>query len=234
MGKWRAVGSMNGTDVAAADRFLASDESQSVGSRDKTLTRSALSLAVPKYAVLESSHGLSVGDAVRFDGSNWVEATADTAANARLAGIVTEVADTDNFVFQNTGFTDALSGFTAGDVLYLQDAGGLGTSKGSIVVPVGVASDTTDVWFLPLQTVGNLGDAEDFDTTGVATSSIIVRNASGSWQILKNNVTTSDPTSSDDSGSGYDYGSRWINAVSAHEFVCVDPTASSAVWKQTT
>lgn len=49
--------------------------------------------------------------------------------------------------------------------------------------------------------------------------------------IIKNNFSAStDPTSSDDSGDGYEVGSRWINTSSDIEYVCVDSTASAAVW----
>jgi len=136
MGKWREVPSTTGVTIARGDLFLASDESLAVGSRDRTLTRDELSLAVPKYAVNETGHGLSVGDAVRFNGTAYVEATADTAANAEMLGLVVEVPDADNLVFQQVGYATGLSGLTAGDFYYLQNAGGLGTTAGTIETPV--------------------------------------------------------------------------------------------------
>lgn len=48
--------------------------------------------------------------------------------------------------------------------------------------------------------------------------------------IYKSNVTTSDPTTGDDSGDGYEVGSRWINTSNDKEWVCVDNTATAAVW----
>ena len=52
--------------------------------------------------------------------------------------------------------------------------------------------------------------------------------------LLHKRDATSDPTTTDDSVAGYSIGSRWINITSDEEFVCLDATASSAVWKSTT
>jgi len=51
--------------------------------------------------------------------------------------------------------------------------------------------------------------------------------------IFKRDATTA-PTASDDSGSGYAIGSRWIDVTNDREYVCLDATASAAVWIETT
>lgn len=57
----------------------------------------------------------------------------------------------------------------------------------------------------------------------------------GNVEDLKVNLSAiSDPGATDDSGSGYAVGSRWINVTLDKEFVCLDATASSAVWTETT
>lgn len=57
----------------------------------------------------------------------------------------------------------------------------------------------------------------------------------GDYATIKCNLSaTVDPTSSDDSGDDYEVGSRWINTANDKEFVCVDATASNAVWTETT
>jgi hypothetical protein len=67
-------------------------------------------------------------------------------------------------------------------------------------------------------------------TETTASTPTIVNNS-----CIRNNFeATADPGATDDSGDGYAVGSRWINQASNQEFVCVDTTASSAVWKQTT
>ena len=48
---------------------------------------------------------------------------------------------------------------------------------------------------------------------------------------IKDNISaTTDPSSSDDSGSNYSVGSLWVNLNSNDGFICVDSTASSAIW----
>jgi len=45
---------------------------------------------------------------------------------------------------------------------------------------------------------------------------------------------TAAPTATDDSAAGYTVGSRWINTTTDKEYVCLDSTATSAVWTETT
>jgi hypothetical protein len=42
------------------------------------------------------------------------------------------------------------------------------------------------------------------------------------------------PTATDDSAGGYAVGSRWIDVTADKEYVCVDASASAAIWKETT
>jgi len=223
-----------GGNVAYNDRLYLSDESKADGSKDANVTRSSLSLAVPKYELEEASHGLSVGDLARRASGSWVQATADTLANSFAVGMVAEVIDTDTFVLQQVGFVSGLSGLTDGSTYYLQDDGSLDTTPGTTWRPVLIATGTTTGLLSPSSPAPELGQAVDFDPTGVATSSVIVRNASGGWQILKNNIGTVAPTVNDDSGDGYDYGSSWIDAVAGDEYVCLNPAAGAAVWKKRT
>ncbi len=61
--------------------------------------------------------------------------------------------------------------------------------------------------------------------------------ANAQWGIaylLHNLSAAVDPVATDDSWSGYDVGSRWINTTLDKEFVNVDSTVSSAVWIETT
>lgn len=45
---------------------------------------------------------------------------------------------------------------------------------------------------------------------------------------------TTDPTATDDSTQGFVIGSRWVNTTADTEYVCLDATATAAVWKETT
>lgn len=110
------------------------------------------------FVVGQSAHGFSVGDVVRWDGTGaFVAATADTEANARVVGVVSEVIDTDSFALKQTGEVTGASGLTADSVHYLQDAGGLGTSAGTVEVPILYATSTTSGWLLPLGAGGGGG-----------------------------------------------------------------------------
>jgi hypothetical protein len=54
------------------------------------------------------------------------------------------------------------------------------------------------------------------------------------WQ-YKNWLADMAPTGSDDHTQGFSTGSRWMDLVGEHEYVCVKSgPAGSAVWKQTT
>lgn len=49
-----------------------------------------------------------------------------------------------------------------------------------------------------------------------------------------NLVALTPPTESDDLSQHYDVGSRWIDIIGGKEYVCVNPTEGSAIWKDTT
>lgn len=52
--------------------------------------------------------------------------------------------------------------------------------------------------------------------------------------LLNNYSATSDPTSTDDTNAGYAIGSKWVNTTSDEAFICLDATASAAVWASLT
>lgn len=153
MGKWDLQTVMTG--LRYNDRFLASDQSEADGTQDRNITASELAAGFERE-VAETGHGLAVGDAVRYNGTAYVEATADTSANAELLGVVTTVIDTDTFAYKSWGQV-VTSGLTAGDLYYLQDAGGLGATAGTVEVPIGVATSTTELWLLPIGQGGGGG-----------------------------------------------------------------------------
>jgi len=47
---------------------------------------------------------------------------------------------------------------------------------------------------------------------------------------IDNIAATVAPTATDDSSKGYDVGSRWIDVTSNIPYICVDSTATAAVW----
>lgn len=69
--------------------------------------------------VTQTTHGLAVGDVIRHNGTSYVKAQADSAANAEALGVVSSVADADNFAFIVAGKISTLSTLTAGSLYYL-------------------------------------------------------------------------------------------------------------------
>jgi hypothetical protein len=104
-----------------------------------------------KETFVQSGHGLAVGNAIRYNAvtSRWEKALADTAANAEVAGVVSEILDNDTFTVVYQGWIDlpAFSGISH-PALFLSSttAGGLTFSPpstiGSVVKPVAVRSSS--------------------------------------------------------------------------------------------
>ena len=103
--------------------------------------------------VSQTGHGLDVGDVVRLDGTDYVAAQADSAANAEVVGIVSAVAGVDDFTLHYGGRITGLSGLTAGEVYFLSaTTAGLLTATapsgdGEVSKPVLVADSTTTGYF---------------------------------------------------------------------------------------
>ena len=69
--------------------------------------------------ITQSSHGLAVKDAIRHNGSAWVKAQANATTTLAL-GIVTAVADSNNFTIAQSGrFELSSHGLTVGQWLSL-------------------------------------------------------------------------------------------------------------------
>lgn len=100
-------------------------------------------------AVNQSSHGFAVGDVLRHNGTSYVKAKSDTAGNAEVVGIVSNVVDSNNFQLLFVGSITGLSGLTAGSVYFLDPstAGALTatepTTSGQISKPLLIATSTT-------------------------------------------------------------------------------------------
>jgi hypothetical protein len=73
-------------------------------------------------SVTQTTHGLAVGDVIRLNGTSYIKAQANSAANAEAVGIVNAVADTNNFTFTTDGLITGLSSLTAGSVYFLSAA----------------------------------------------------------------------------------------------------------------
>lgn len=101
-----------------------------------------------KKTFTQNSHTLVVGNVVRHNGTIWVVAQADSAANAEVFGIV-DAKDTNTLSVTFSGYISGLSGLTAGAGHFLSpsSAGALTstdpTTSGQVSKPVLVAITTT-------------------------------------------------------------------------------------------
>lgn len=100
-------------------------------------------------SISQVAHGLAVGNAVRFNGTAYVKAQADSATNAEIVGMVSAVASANAFTLETAGLVTGLSGLTAGEVYFLSPsvAGALTatepTTVGQVSKPLLVADSTT-------------------------------------------------------------------------------------------
>ena len=88
--------------------------------------------------ITQSSHGFAVKDAIRHNGTSWVKAQANATSTLAL-GIVTAVADSNNFTIAQSGrFELSSHGLTVGQWYYLSSAaaGGLVTTEPTISQPI--------------------------------------------------------------------------------------------------
>lgn len=106
--------------------------------------------------VTQASHGLAVGDVIRLSGAGtYTKAQADSAANAEVVGIVTEVPNVNTFKVAVAGKVTGLSGLTANTVYFLSaaTAGALTATEpstlGQVSKPVLISDSTTSGYILP-------------------------------------------------------------------------------------
>ena len=151
-------------------------------------------------AIAQATHGLVVGNVIKFAAGVYSKAQADSVANAEAVGIVSIKPDNDNFTLIVGGYIDTLSGLTAGSVYYLSAAtAGLLTATEPTTVnqvskPVLIAVSTTAGYFFNFRgmiitseisfsakgaVTGLIGDGTSFrKVTGWPT---ISRNVGGSY-----------------------------------------------------
>lgn len=109
-------------------------------------------------SVNQTAHGFSVGDAIRFDGTDWVKSLADSDTNSDVDALVVAVADVDNFSFQIAGtILSIFTGLTPGATYFLSPttAGALTTTEtttvGEVTKPVLRALSATTAIFVGMR-----------------------------------------------------------------------------------
>jgi hypothetical protein len=119
--------------------------------------------------VTQTAHGFTVGQIVMYNGTAWVLAQADNAADAEVIGGVSSVIDANDFDVLTSGYFPGLSGLSPGDVYFLSDtsAGALTTTEpstaGHISKPLLIATSNTGGYFfnwrgkvVPTSNINNL------------------------------------------------------------------------------
>lgn len=103
--------------------------------------------------ISQVAHGFSVGQVVFWNGAQYALAQANTASNAEVIGIVTEVVNVNAFVITTAGFVTTLSGLVNDTVYFLSDVTpGLltatpPTTPGFIEKPLLISTSTTSGYF---------------------------------------------------------------------------------------
>lgn len=98
------------------------DANATVASTTTTPVITIVSAPAVNRTVAQTSHGFSVGQVVRYNGTAYVLSQADVSADADVEGIVSTVIDANNFIYTNRGFMGSLSGLTAGSDYFLSAA----------------------------------------------------------------------------------------------------------------
>ncbi len=93
----------------------------------------------------------------------------------------------------------------------------------------------------PSSTVVGISDTQTLTNKTISASSNTITGIDKTYVGLSNVenlkvnlVATSGPTGGTDTSAGYSVGSRWIDVSADKEYVCLDSTAGSAVWLETT
>lgn len=163
-------------------------------------------------SITQAAHGLAVGDWVRLSSGDYVEAQASSAANAEVVGVVSAVADVNNFTLQVAGRVTGLSGLTAGAVYYL-DASTAGAitatepSGSNVSKPVLIADSTTSGWVLQMR--GTLSQA------------------SGGWDWAQSVASPAASDWADASAAGADVSMTAISDGTVGDYVVLNPGTST-------
>lgn len=126
--------------------------------------------------ITQTSHGFSGGEWVRFNGTLYVEALADSLVDSEAVGLITSIIDVDTFVVQGAGFTTSgVTGLTPGTQYWLSptSAGDMTatepTTNGQVSKPVFLAITAGSGWILEQRGLelpfgGGSADADDVNT----------------------------------------------------------------------
>lgn len=105
-------------------------------------------------------------------------------------------------------------------------AGAITSAERTKLSGIEALADVTDAG-----NVAAAGAVMDGDFAG-ATVGAMRRTGAGAYAVLMDNlVATAAPTANDDSGDGYAVGSLWCDVTNDNVYVCIDATATAAIWR---
>ena len=142
--------------------------------------------------ITQSSHGFAVKDAIRHNGSSWVKAQANATTTLAL-GIVTAVADSNNFTIAQSGrFELSSHGLTVGQWYYLSSAaaGGLVTTEPDISQPIVYVESASFIYVYQYRPTNLLVNGTDLIQDNSVTSAKIVNGTIVADDLADDAVTT--------------------------------------------
>ena len=101
----------------------------------------AAGISAISIPINQTAHGFAVGDVIRYNGSSYIKAQANTLTPTAL-GIISSVTDLNNFTVTTDGLITSLSGLTPNTTYYLSDTvpglitTSIPTSIGSATLPI--------------------------------------------------------------------------------------------------
>lgn len=163
------------------------------------------------FTVTQANHNLDRGDWVRFDGTNYVVAQADTAINGECVGVVSRHINANQFDLQVAGHIEDLSAQVGADPAYLPLTAG-------------------QAYFLSTSTAGEISTTDPSTTGQVSKPCLIATSTTGGivvtlerGQIVGNGGTSTDVTPGGNqvvitqAGHTFNVGD-WVRVTSANTF----------------
>lgn len=203
--------------------------------------------------ITQTSHGFVVGDVIGYNGSAYFKADATTDANAEVVGIVSVVADANNFTLVTGGYISTLTGLTAGTTYFLSNTPGvISAVAGTVNKPILIADSTTSGYFYNfrgisptfLSTSGFMDKAVyDTNNNGIVDAAQEINDGAGTIITPSQIFTPSNPPSVAQlldttitgaaSGEVLSYnGSNWINSsiLGAEGFITTNTSSASNLY----
>ena len=244
------------TDGTTNKAFLATERTKLAGiatgatanSSDATLLSRANHTGTQPLSTISQSSA-TTNQVAQWNGSAWVAATiaaggdvsqssANAFTNANSTAIAFRTLRTD--LAAGTSLAIGTHYFKTVTANLSLSGGFTGTAAEGSTTSLKITNSSTYTisGFPPSKRYGEAGSGITSITCYPGTHFLSWLYVGGEWTmsdtvgLLHNDTATTDPTTGSDATLGYTKRSLWINTSTGGYFVCVDPTASAAVWKR--